>query len=82
MMLLPFIVRTSRPEAMVLAAASFVGGVFECGRSRFGPTASAVCTAKSQLVRISISEPRTVSPVRELAVAAASRPSTVLRSTT
>ena len=60
-MLLPLWVVKMSPEAIVAAAASLEAVALPPGSSRFGPTASAVWTARSQLFRISISEPMTLS---------------------
>ena len=60
MMLLPLAVVTVRFCEIVPAAASLVG-VEECGRRRLGPSASAACTARSQLVMMATSAPMMVS---------------------
>src|SRR5438445_12875022 len=61
MMLLPFVETALNPELTTPAAAVSVAAAPELGSNRLGPIAWATCTARSQLVRIAISAPITLS---------------------
>ena len=63
MMLLPLPVAVPSPELIVLAACATVGAL-ESGSTRFGPKASATCTARSQLVKMETSAAITASVVK------------------